>query len=371
MHPNPALRRYFAAARHVAPHPAPHHGREAHPAPELGQMFATVRHRGQDTEQAAAAIVAPRKPAKRLHVFTARANPLGWEQPHRLYEQFAAHMLESGVVLHVVECAYGDRPFTCALPGVHHIGVRAKTMIWNKECLLNLGIMQVPEAEYIAWIDADIFFRNPTWADDTLDALDLYDVVQPWSHAHDLGPKDELMTVHTSFAKVLHDGGPVAPNGPGWWKGDGGPYVYPHSGYAWAMTRRAFDGLGGLFDLGGMGSGDFHMAQALVGEADCSIPGGAAASYRAHVKRWEARAKRVVDGNVGYVRGTIEHGFHGSKPKRNYLGRWDMFVKHQFCPDTDLIRNAYGVYELAPGKPELRRDFDRYLRHRDEDATSL
>ena len=309
--------------------------------------------------------------AGNLHVFTPRSNPLGLHTPHHLFRKFARHMLDSGVKLHVVECAYGDRPFECQVDGADHIGVRASTMIWNKECLGNLGVMRVPEAEYIAWIDADVHFRNPNWARDTVDALQLYDIVQPWEVAYDLGPQDQLMASHTSFARVLHDGGPVSPRGKKFWRGDGGPYTYPHSGYAWAFRRRAWDALGGLLDIGGMGSGDYHMAQGLIGEADCTMPPGTTDAYRRHVKRWEARATAAIGGNVWFVRGHLEHGFHGSKPKRNYVGRWDMFVQHQFDPDDDLVRNAYGVYELAPGKPGLRRDFDRYLRARDEDANRL
>ncbi len=306
-----------------------------------------------------------------LHVFIPRANPLQWEVPQALHDATVSSLLDQGLTVHVIECAYGERPFLCERPHVHHVGVRARTMIWNKECLINLGVMRAPDAQYIAWVDGDLVFRNDGWAANAVDALQLYDVIQPWGTAFDMGPEDELLTAHTSFAKVLHDGGPVAPGGEKWWKGQGGPYVYPHSGYAWAMTRRAWDGLGGLLDIGGMGSGDFHMAQALVGEADCTMPAGTTETYRRHVKRWEERAKRTVDGNVGYLRDTIEHAFHGAKPKRNYIGRWDMFVAHQFCPDEDLVRNAHGVYELAPGKPALRRDFDRYLRARCEDANSL
>jgi hypothetical protein len=306
-----------------------------------------------------------------LHVFTARANPLRWRAPDALYQKFARHMLQSGVHLHVVECQYGDRPFTCEMDGVDHIGVRARTMIWNKECLLNLGIRRVPQARYIAWIDADIMFRRPDWAAETVHALQLYDVVQPWSTAYDLGPNDEHMAVHQSFARILQDGGPVSPRGKKFWQGDGGPYAYPHSGYAWAMTRQAFDWLGGLFDVGGMGSGDYHMAQALAGRAECTLPEGTHPNYRRHVMRWQERAQRHINGNVGCLPGTIEHGFHGAKQRRNYVGRWDMFLKHAFDPDEDLKLNSFGVCELSGNKPALRRDFDRYLRHRAEDQNVL
>ncbi|MGH7153154.1 MAG: hypothetical protein ACREF3_04435, partial [Acetobacteraceae bacterium] len=98
--------------------------------------------------------------ASRLHVFTARANPLNWSVPHRNWQRFARHMLDSGVSLTVIECAYGEEPFRCDADGARHIGARAKTRGWNKENLLNLGIQRTPEAQYIAWIDADVIFRR-------------------------------------------------------------------------------------------------------------------------------------------------------------------------------------------------------------------
>lgn len=306
-----------------------------------------------------------------LHVFTARANPLRWQTPDVLYHEFAQHMIDSGVKLHVIECAYGERPFTCEVDGANHIGVRSKTMIWNKENLLNIGIRRTPEAKYIAWIDSDILFRRKDWAAETVNALQLYDVVQPWDTAYDLGPQDQHMATHTSFTKVLTSGLPVIPENKNFWKGDGGPYTYPHSGYAWAMTRQAYDWVGGLFDVGGMGSGDHHMALALIGKGNWSIPQGTNDTYRRHVIRWQERACHHINGNLGNVSGTIEHKFHGAKPLRNYNGRWEMFVKHSFNPDEDLKLNSYGVYELAGNKPELRREFDRYLRYRNEDANTF
>lgn len=306
-----------------------------------------------------------------LHVFAPRANPLRWKAPHANWERFAEHMLASGVTLHVIECAYGDADFECKLPGVDHIGVRAVTRPWNKENLLNIGIRRHPEAKYIAWIDADVLFRNPNWAEQTVHALQHHDVVQPWSDAYDLGPNGEHMGVHRSFAKLWSEGKPVCAMDKGWWKFDGGPYEYAHTGYAWAMTRQAYDWLGGLFEVGGMGSGDHHMALAFVGRADKSVPGEASEGYLKALKVWEDRARTHINGNVGYVGGTVEHMFHGRKPDRQYVGRWDMFVKHKFDPITDLKYNGYGVVEWAGNKPELARDFNRYLASRNEDINSL
>ena len=609
-----------------------------------------------------------------LHVFTARSNPLHWTATHLNWLRFARGMLDAGVTLTVIECAFGEEDHRCAMDGVRHIPVRAKTRVWNKESLINIGVHRTPEARYLAWIDADVIFRRPDWAMATLHALQHYDVVQPWSDAYDLGPNDEHIAHHRSFCAQWFHRHPVIPKGAHFWSHDGGSYAYPHclpgdsrvvpggrivsassrpfegdlvvirtangqelscspdhpvfsgsgwvradqlnlgddvmrhvrgngvpgkpdekhapariedmvrsfseragthrratllpdnldnnranskvaevwtnrdltperdasrfekfrdlvlgdgiemdsagfdrlrahdflreafglplaadqspgasrgtpflgrrllehsgadrvtdlpaargvhrfpgqlpangrrfaagagdgvdmanagveprgddfprmafvhaddpgglrsalagqierdeivyvgrrkfsghlhdleteygyiiadgllthnSGYAWAMTRQAYDWLGGLFELGGMGSGDHHMALGLAGAADASMPGGTGDVYRAAVKQWEARALRHVNYNIGYVAGTLEHLFHGRKSDRGYRSRWDMFVRHQFDPLEDLKRNSHGVLEFASNKPELRHDFDLYLQSRNEDINSL
>jgi hypothetical protein len=309
--------------------------------------------------------------AEQLHVVAARTNPLRWKMPDLIYKEWAEHMLDSGVKLTVVECQYGERDFTADLPHVNHIGVRANSWCWSKENLLNIGIGRLPDAKYICWSDTDVFHRSRDWAVETLHALQNYHIVQPWGEAYDLGPANEIMQPHQSFCKIFHQGGPLVPSGEKFWKYDGGPYQYPHSGYVWAATRQALDGVGGLLEIGGMGSGDHHMALGLAGHAERSMPANTTESYRRHVMRWQARALAHVNGNIGYVPATIEHRFHGRKADRGYVSRWDMFVEHQFDPDEDLKKNSYGVIEWAGNKPELRRQFDLYLRSRNEDANSL
>lgn len=312
--------------------------------------------------------------ASDLYVFTARSNPLYWRQPHANYERFAKHMLDSGVHLVVVECAYGEEEFACNLhsgnPMFRHIGVRAKTRAWNKENLLNIGVHRTPEAKYLAWIDSDIIFRNPDWAKEAVQALQHYDVIQPWSDCYDLGPKGEHIAHHKSFCHQFFWDQPLIPKNSKWWQGDGGPYSYPHSGYSWCATRQAFDWLGGLFEMAGMGSADHHCALALVGLADYSMPQGTSAAYREAVKVWEGRALRLINKNIGYLTGTIEHLFHGRKSDRGYLSRWDMFVKYGFDPLADLKRNSFGVIEFCGNKPELRRMWDQYLLSRREDLNA-
>ena len=298
-----------------------------------------------------------------LHVVTAIANPIRWESRIRLYREFERHMLESGVHLTTVECAYGDRPFELAGdPRVNHVAVRARSLVWTKENLLNIGISRLPQDwKYVAWIDADIAFRRAGWAAETVHALQQYDVVQPWTDCYDLGPRDEHLQAHRSFCKQWMDQQPVGP----------GPYRFAHPGYAWAATRGALEHLGGLVETAALGAADHHMALALAGKMEQSLPGGIEPGYVRPIALWQARATAHIAGNIGCIPGTIEHSWHGAKTRRRYVDRWQVLVRHRFDPFTDLKRNIWGVFELAGNKPGLRRDIDAYMRGRDEDGNTM
>lgn len=309
-----------------------------------------------------------------LDVVAVYANPIGWRSRLRLYKAFEDHMVAStNVRLTVVECAYGGRPFD--LPGregVNIVRVRSKTLVWNKENLINIGVAHLPDDwKFVAWVDADVKFRRPDWALRAETALHQYDVIQPWSDAYDLGPNDEHMQAHKSFCSQFWLDMPVAPCGPKWWKFAGGPYDYPHSGYAWGCHRQAWEWLGGLLECGAVGAGDHHMALALVGAAEVSMPVDVNANYRKAVMQWQDRAAHHIHGNLGFCHGTIEHGFHGRKTDRKYVDRWDILVGNDFDPTTDLKRNSYGVLELAGNKPRLAHQLDRYFRQRNEDVNAL
>jgi hypothetical protein len=179
----------------------------------------------------------------------------------------------------------------------------ARRPAWSKENCLNIGISRLPhDAKYIGTFDSDIHFRKPGWAAEAIHILQFYPVVQPWKTAYDLGPNDDHLDAHVSFASVFHAGKPVVPKGTKFWTANGGPYDYPHSGFAWCWVREILDKIGGLFELGGMGSGDHHMALGIAGLADYSIPAETSSAYRDAVKLWEARALVHVNRKLGYVR---------------------------------------------------------------------
>lgn len=311
--------------------------------------------------------------AELLHVVTCVFNPLRLKSRIRHARNSINEWVRDGAKVYLIECVNGERPYELDdLEGVVHIPVRAYGLAWNKENLLNIGISRLPhDAKYIMIADADIHFRKRSWAAETVHALQMHPVIQPWHSAIDLGPNDETIQVHRSFCSLFHEGKPVVPQGPKFWRFDGGPYEYAHTGYCWAFTRRFLEEVGGLIEICGMGSADHHMALGLVGQIDRSYPHGTNQNYIKHLKMWEARATRSANFNLGFVPQTIEHYFHGRKQDRGYVSRWDMFVEHDFDPNTDLKKNTYGVVEFAGNKPELIRSWDNYMRSRREDVESL
>jgi len=304
----------------------------------------------------------------KLHVIAVRTNPLRWQNPDAIYRNWVDHMIDSGISLTVIECQFGERPFNCRDGRVNHVGVRARTQLWSKENLINLAISRLPQDwRYLAWIDSDVFFRRSQWASDTIQALQLHHVVQPWSDCYDLGPNDEHMAAHRSFCRVYRDRKPIM-QGP---NAGHAAYQFAHPGFAWAATRQALEWVGGMIETAALGAGDHHMAMALIGRVGDSIHGGMTEGYNRPLRQWQDRAMRHIAGHINYVPGTIEHRFHGRKEDRAYAGRWDILARHRFDPYEDMKRNLDGVFELTGNKPQLQRDMESYFCARNEDINAI
>jgi glycosyltransferase involved in cell wall biosynthesis len=296
-----------------------------------------------------------------------------WQSRLRLYKQFEEHMLDSGVNLTTVECAYGDRPYDLGdNKHVNYIHARASGMAlaWNKEVLWNRGIYSLPdEARYVATLDADIEFLDKDWATETVHALQHFHVIQPWSVALDHGPGaggSEHMQVHKSFFS-LWQAGKLIMQGPNVSKSY---YEFGHPGYGFAWTRDALTTVGCYPETAALGACDHHVCLGVIGRIQDSIPNNISDAYKKPLFQWQEFAK-PLKANAGALGGTIRHFWHGSKVQRKYVDRWDVLIKHDFDPTSDLKRNSHGVLELAGNKPGLRDDLLKYFGQRFEDANCL
>jgi hypothetical protein len=319
-----------------------------------------------------------------FYVIAVITNPERYKRRPQLFKEFMKRMDRYGVNYYVVEGAFSDRKFEVTSPlEPRHIQIRLESELWHKENLINIGISRLPSNwQYVAWIDGDVDFVRPDWALETVHELQHHEVVQMFEDAIDMGPNNEVMTTFKGFAYCYKNGLPrkkcikgkgLQENGTGL----GYPYhvspnsyspgTYWHPGYAWAATRKAINTMGGILDFAVLGSGDHHMACGLIGEIDMSLPKGIHEQYRHMAKAWETRALRLHK-NIGYVKGTIYHFWHGKKRDRKYKDRWQILIDNDFNPAADIHKDWQNVWDLYPGHEALRDQIRDYFQARNEDS---
>ena len=323
----------------------------------------------------------------RLYVVTMLENPLRWRARYDNYWKFEKHVHDSGAILYTVEIAYGDRKFEITEPGnPQHIQLRTYDEVWHKENALNIAISHLPtDAKYVAWVDADVTFQRPDWAQETLHLLQHYDFIQMFSHAHDIERNHCIMNTHTGFVyqyeqehlfpaveHVVNPKGPM-PRFPDlanypYSGGGGGSFNYWHPGFAWAAKISALEKVGMLIDWAVLGSADWHMAWALIGQPDKSIDHKDISNvYAQWTLEWCKRCDEHIKQNVGYMPGAVYHAYHGTKEKRRYYDRWRFLINAKFDPSTDLKKDRQGLWQLSGNNKVLRDGIRMYNRTRNED----
>lgn len=299
----------------------------------------------------------------KLHVIAVVSNPVMYETRYKLYKEFCARMeQEPEVVLMKVELQQRGRPFVADA----HIRLKTKDEIWYKENLINIGVQHLPpDWEYMAWIDTDIIFLNKNWAQDTIEQLQTYDIVQVFSHAADLGPNGETMMMHTGFNYLYVNGEPMSNYTPG------APYKNGHTGYGFACRKSAYNAMGGLMEFPILGSADAHMCMAWIGKVGKTLHPELHKNYKELCMIYQERCERHIKRNIGYVPGTIAHAYHGSKLHRAYKSRWQILLNNKFDPLRDLKKDCNNLWQLEDLKPQLRDDIRKYFRQRREDSKEL
>lgn len=297
-----------------------------------------------------------------LHVIRVISNPARYHSRYRLAREQERELANTAnVILYTVETAYGDRCFEVTdKNNPRHLQLRTNSEIWIKENMINLGVKHlIPRtAKYIAWVDADVTFRDPMWALKTIHELQHFQIVQPWSDCIDLGPDGNIMAHFKSFGNQHQARIPKQ-------KWPAQSYIYAHTGFAWACTRKFWEACQGLMDFCILGSADHHMAFGCIGEVKDTIHGKMGLNFHQKCYDWQMRAHRVSKGEVGVVKGRIEHHFHGSKKKRYYRERWQILFG--FDPSKDLTYNEQGLIQLVDN-PKLEQEILLYNRSRCEDS---
>ncbi len=130
--------------------------------------------------------------------------------------------------------------------------------------------------------------------------------------------------------------------------------------------------MGGLLELGILGAGDYIMSHAFINRVQDSLYLKPNEHFKSEVIRWTSRIQESIQEKVGYVKGQINHFWHGSVENRQYKTRdailhsgnivFDPKI-HFFHDENHLIRlsDSYMKY--------LESKIENFYQNRNEDES--
>jgi len=297
----------------------------------------------------------------KLHIIVVISNPCLFARRYILFKEFLnrLELEESNVIIYAVEMCYGNQQFLVTdSKNPRHLQLRTRVPVWHKENMVNLAVQKLLPKEWkaFAWIDADIEFESTTWATDTLKILNgSRDIIQLFSHACDMNREGQTMNVFNSAGYQFTKGLPFNSRQPNLW----------HPGFAWAITRKAYERIGGLYEKGILGSGDNIMMLSLIGKGIKSINMESSEGYVNSILEYEIKIKML---RFGYVPGVIRHHYHGSKINRRYHERWAILSSNGYNPDIHITKDKNGILIPTTEFPEkMKREIYEYFLERKED----
>lgn len=279
-----------------------------------------------------------------LAAITCHFNPIEYDNLVRNYWMFREDLQE--VDLFTIELSFNGK-FEVA--DAIQISGEPQHIMWQKERLLNLAVEKLPpQYDKVAWVDADILFQNPHWAEQTEEKLKKFPMVQLFEFAWDTDSNLDLTQKTAGIVKAGLNPTEAKP------------------GLAWAANREVLDKIK-LCDTHIMGGADSMMFYAAMGMFNNFMLTRTNIEWRRAYLRWAANFYRAIKGKLGFVEGEITHLFHGTYADRQYVERWMILSRNRFNPDEDIRINENGIWEWASDKPDLHQDVANYFEERKED----
>jgi len=283
-----------------------------------------------------------------LAVVLAHFNPVGFSNLRgnylRTLAEFRLH-LPAGCVFNG-EVAYDDSP-TVDPEAIRIQGSESNRWLWQKENAWSIIASQLPAVfDRIVFVDADLFFCNPLWYEQTAAALDHWDVVQPFTRCHWTSRQHQIEKTRFSI--------PVRGVFPDW--------NHAHPGFAWAFRRDVFERTG-WFLHSPNGGGDSFLSWALYGDKPpyFAIQVEDQSPVYAYKQRFRGIRAAAIDGD-------IVHRWHGEYQDRQYQTRNAKLLAAGFNYSAVQLSPS-GLLEWSDSAPEvLKNTMKKYFIRRREDG---
>lgn len=300
---------------------------------------------------------------------TACFNPAGYQNRYTHLRRFSERVRRQGLKLLAIELVFEDQPFVLSDEIVDRVvQVRANTVLWQKERLLNLALESLPPTcDQVTWLDADLLFENESWVAETSILLDRYLVVQPFGWAYWMAQgcedipgednKDRILSTQKSAGHLRLSRPDVAVG---------------HPGFAWA-ARRSLLARHSLYDRMILGGGDALIFWAMAGATEAWYVKKWLAEYCspeliADYLEWARAIGADVQGKFSYTPGRVFHLWHGDNRNRQYTTRLHILRESAYDPRSDIALDGQHCWRWASEKPELHRKVSEYFRSRREDG---
>ncbi len=293
-----------------------------------------------------------------MAILTCHFNWCKYKNPEKNLKFFLKHMKEQKIPVYGVELSLTDEFVTKGIKNWKQIKVKNKNICFQKEACINLIEKTLPQKyKKIAWVDADIEFKNPSWYYDTIYALKKYKVVQMYSECIYY---DQNQQVSKIIPSLMKNGKPISSE------------VFGKSapGMAWAARRELWKN-GGLYPYNFIGGGDvvFSMTVLNLGITRWLEKVMGISNINSNCVKfntWKEKIVNYVARNVGCINGQIVHNWHGDIENRAYNTRHEMYDKVNI--DLEVIVNDDGILEFTSISKEIESDILNYFKKRFEDG---
>jgi hypothetical protein len=287
------------------------------------------------------------KPSKDMAICFVVFNPAQTKRILMNYYYSRSQFELQQLPVYTIELVYPGRD--PEIPDAIH--VHTNSYMFHKENLYRVLFKHLPKHyKKLAFLDADVFFKDPSWYDKTSQLLDTFDIVQPYETAHWL----DLTYTETQLSRktVL-----LIPSSK--WS-----FEY-HPGFAWCMRRKWYKH-NGFFEYAISGSADTLSSAFWLKK---EFPKGFQSLPKAIRPAYEDYKAKLKEPKITYVKDMdIYHLYHGSRVNRKYADRHKMIDI-----DADIrnltLKNEEGVLEWK--EPSVWNPlFYNYFKERHDDDLS-
>jgi hypothetical protein len=220
-------------------------------------------------------------------------------------------------------------------------------ILWQKERMFNILLTYLPRStDVVAWVDADVIFRNRNLLRDIDSEINRYPVVQLFEKVYERSSNTSHNVV--SFAKDFIENTQVE---------------WPAIGFGWAMRKDVLQN--GFFDLDIVGNGDALQLISWLGLWDHQLVSVLPPHHRKEYLLWAIESNKQVNGRIGCIKGEIEHMYHGTKENRQYWDRNTIMIDHNYNPNEDLDQDRNGLYIMKNYK--IQQELQNYFFQRKTD----